>query len=91
MERYHWEFQDAVFFERYTELSDKHIRTYLDLRRALPIASGPEGKRLVAEARERGEGGIGIEEVNLVAYIEMLCEKGFISRQLLDDGIQEGL
>ena len=83
MESYRWTFHDDVFFERHAELSDQQIRTYLGLRHALPVASGPEGKRLVAEARERGEGGIGIEEVNLVADVEMLCELGFISREFV--------
>ena len=81
MERFQLEFQDAVFFERYTELSAKQIRFYLDLRRTVVEASDPEVKQEIQRRIQAGEGTLGIEEADLIMDFELLCDSGFIRRE----------
>jgi hypothetical protein len=81
MERYRWRFQDRAFFERFEELSDKQIRVYLGMRRAGELVKNPEVIREAQEVIAAGEFTIGIEQFDLIADIELLCEKGLILRE----------
>ena len=81
MERYRWLFQDHVFFERHQELSDKQVRLYLGWRQAVRSLADPLTRREVQQQIDAGRGGIGIEDAELIADVELLCEKGFILRE----------
>jgi hypothetical protein len=81
MDTYNWDFQDRAFFERYDELSDKQIRVYLGLRRTITLLRSPEVKAEAQEIIDAGRGGIGMDQVDLVMDIELLCEKGLIRRE----------
>jgi hypothetical protein len=78
MEKYTFEFDDRVFFERYEELSDKQIRFYLGLRKAARLASNP---RVKEELLEGAKGTLGIDQADLVMDLELLCDKCFIRRE----------
>jgi hypothetical protein len=82
MESYRWTFHDNVFFERFEELSDKQISVYLKLRKA-NIRARQLGRQGIDAQREPGARGIPIEQVGLVADVEMLCESGFVSREFV--------
>lgn len=81
MERFSLEFQDRVFFERYAELSDKQIRFYLDMRRASRMLSDPQVQEEIRQRSEAGEVTIGIENVDFIMDLKLLCEKGFTIRE----------
>jgi hypothetical protein len=85
MERFKLEFQDAVFFERYEELSDKRIRYYLGLKRAARALSDPQARQETQDLLRAGKGGIPIEEADLVMDFELLCARGFILRTRTGD------
>lgn len=81
METYRFEPQDAVFFERHSELTDKQVRLYLRIRKAIEDLRNPGVLESEREQIQKGEGVLGIEHAELVMDAELLCELGFILRR----------